>query len=625
MRRLDAPARSGRHGRAVSRTLRQLATASEEGVPPEEEVIIAIAELITYLALASASAELWHGRLVLYTGDNMNVHQWLESRSAGNALARWLLRILGALEATHSFQTISAYFRTYHNVTADSLTRDKCEEVDELLQRHGLTLLDAKPDWALHLDRDWTRRVIAWHGQDPGDQQVALQLAERRQGLPLPAVPTPRPAPRPGEKLQALEWRATLGTYAMAALGQGVFSSLVPLKGGPSLESPIWPPTIRRSREQEARTTDCLLASFTEDPSGEEARRFASVVAKTGARVFWVDAPAKANLQPLTSLRSQGWKVAELDVDFGELGEPTNTRRRIVAACRDDLEPWILDDLASLCAPPRDGAWLEKAKSIPDDAWITGDRELFTGKILPSPSGHPSSGHIKPVGRLKEGPEGQYYFDPSKQLPTLRKTSWQEGDEALLLAQEGKVRRIQPVEVWRLKGGTTPAWRSALAEGHTPDELATWAVRTPSLGAASVGAAWCVATLRNSPSPGRDDRHAGVCPLPDEEEAWAALKGWLAARAIADGVRRVGGPRKRTGAPPSDASRRGIPADNADPYRLSKILVAILRTKVVQLRGDDGGWVSLQSVQDTVAARRIGASLPRSTKSRPLSSPARAG
>ena len=40
-------------------------------------MIIAIAELIAYLALASASAETWQGRLVLYTGDNMNVHQWL--------------------------------------------------------------------------------------------------------------------------------------------------------------------------------------------------------------------------------------------------------------------------------------------------------------------------------------------------------------------------------------------------------------------------------------------------------------------------------------------------------------------------------------------------------------------
>ena len=271
-----------------------------------------------------------------------------------------------------------------------------------------------------------------------------------------------------------------------------------------------------------------------------------------------------------------------------------------MAACRDDLEPWAVDDLASLCAPPRESSWLEKAKAIPDGAWTTGDRELFTGKIQPSPSGHSSSGHIKPVGRLKDGPERQYYFDPSKQLPTLRKTSWQERDEALLLAQEGKVRRIQLIEVWRFKGGSTPAWRAALAEGHSPDELATWAVRTPSPGTASVGAAWCVSTLCNTPPLDRGERHAGVCPLPDEEEAWAALKGCLAARSVADGVRRVGGHRKR----------KGVPPDNSDLKRLAKIIVALLCARVVELHGDPGGWVPLQVVQDTVAARRTGAQPP---------------
>ena len=194
-------------------------------------------------------------------------------------------------------------------------------------------------------------------------------------------------------------------------------------------------------------------------------------------------------------------------------------------------------------------------------------------------SGHPSSGHIKPVGRLRDGPEGQYYFDPSKQLPTLRKTSWQEGDDALLLAQEGKVRRIQPIEIWWLKWGSTPAWRSALAEGRTPDELATWAVRTPSPGTAAVGAAWCVSTLRNLPPPDQSERRAGVCPLPDEDEEWAALKGWLAARSVADGIRRVGGPKKR----------KGLPPDNSNHKRLARILVALLRTRIVELQGDPGG------------------------------------
>ena len=100
------------------------------------------------------------------------------------------------------------------------------------------------------------------------------------------------------------EWRATLGTYAIVALGQGVHSSLVPLKGGPSLASCVWPPTLRRQREQDLGATDGFLASFTEDPSGEEARRFVAVLLKTDSRVCWVDAPAKASLQPITARRS---------------------------------------------------------------------------------------------------------------------------------------------------------------------------------------------------------------------------------------------------------------------------------------------------------------------------------
>ena len=169
-------------------------------------MIIAIAELITYLALASASAESWRRRLVPYTGDNMNVHQRLESRSAGNALALWLLRILGALEATHSFQTISAYFRTYHNVTADSLTRNKCEEVDELLQRHGLTLLDAKLDWALHLDRDWTRRVLYWRGtgKTPGINRSPCSWPSGDRVSPYPLFP--RLCPSLGRVRSSRHW-----------------------------------------------------------------------------------------------------------------------------------------------------------------------------------------------------------------------------------------------------------------------------------------------------------------------------------------------------------------------------------------------------------------------------------
>ena len=79
-----------------------------------------------------------------------------------------------------------------------------------------------------------------------------------------------------------------------------------------------------------------------------------------------------------------------------------------------------------------------------------------------------------------------------------------------------------------------------------------------------------------------------------------ALKGWLAARSVADGIRRAGGPKKLKGAPP----------DNSNAKRLARILVALLRTRLVELQGDPGGWVPLQSLMATVAIRRMSAQPP---------------
>ena len=158
------------------------------------------------------------------------------------------------------------------------------------------------------------------------------------------------------------------------------------------------------------------------------------------------------------------------------------------------------------------------------------------------------------------------------------------------------MRRIQPLEVWRLKGGINPTWRAALAAGHAPADLALWAVRAPAPCAAAIGAASFVATLRSSPAGTGGERRAGVCPLPDEEEAWLAVKGWLIARAVADGVRRVGGPRKK--------KYKGAPPDNDDAFRLAKIAVSLLRHALNNgLPADSGGWVRLTDLSAVIGQR----------------------
>ena len=78
------------------------------------------------------------------------------------------------------------------------------------------------------------------------------------------------------------------------------------------------------------------------------------------------------------------------------------------------------------------------------------------------------------------------------------------------------------------------------------------------------------------------------------------MKGWLAARSVADGIRRVGGPKKRTRVPP----------DNTNAKQLARILVALLRHRLVELQGDAGGWALLQTLIATVGSRRLTARHP---------------
>eukprot|EP00974_Lingulodinium_polyedra_P041707 4005826-Lingulodinium_polyedra.AAC.1 len=80
----------------------------------------------------------------MYVGDNQNVHCWIESRRCHNRFAAFLCRLLTALEVAYGFETVSAYLRTYHNVSADALTRLDPSEVEEPLRSKGLQRVDLR-------------------------------------------------------------------------------------------------------------------------------------------------------------------------------------------------------------------------------------------------------------------------------------------------------------------------------------------------------------------------------------------------------------------------------------------------------------------------------------------------
>ena len=66
------------------------------------------------------------------------------------------------VETVYGFRIIPAYLRTYHNVTADALTRDTPEAIAEMGLDLGLEVADIPEDWASFFERGWVRRTFTF-------------------------------------------------------------------------------------------------------------------------------------------------------------------------------------------------------------------------------------------------------------------------------------------------------------------------------------------------------------------------------------------------------------------------------------------------------------------------------
>eukprot|EP00972_Heterocapsa_arctica_P069707 10299862-Heterocapsa_arctica.AAC.1 len=94
------------------------------GCSGDFDTMIAILEMLAYVVLVAVRGAAWRGLLVIYVTDNQNTKTWLIKRRAGRLVARHLLRILARIEARFSYRTEGLFVRTYHNTTADWMTRE---------------------------------------------------------------------------------------------------------------------------------------------------------------------------------------------------------------------------------------------------------------------------------------------------------------------------------------------------------------------------------------------------------------------------------------------------------------------------------------------------------------------
>lgn len=224
-----------------------LAALKELAGGEEDDMIVAISELLTLVAFAAKAAKGWTGCIIINGGDNQNVQRWLARKDILNRDARHLSLILVVMEASYHFRVVAAYFRTCHNSTADAFTRLMEEDMLKLEKEHGLVQIDVTEAWTAHLNRGWIRRALVWEGQHADVTQKAIQLSNIRVAQQQKIV---KPLLTLGANLKVVEWRASLGCYARAAIRMGASVWMQPCTGGPTTQSKLWPARVKITSQE---------------------------------------------------------------------------------------------------------------------------------------------------------------------------------------------------------------------------------------------------------------------------------------------------------------------------------------------------------------------------------------
>ena len=499
----------------------------------EEEVMIALAELLAVIGLVSVRWKSWSGKVVIYAGDNQNVVSWLKSRSAKPPAARYLLQVLGAAEAVGRFRLHAEYIRTYHNKAADDLTR---LDPHGVLEEHGLFQVRAIEPLREILDRGWVRKALVWGNMEDSDRSAALQLGLRR-ALERPTLRGPEVPLRS----RVLELVAGLPVYTRELARRGAQAAHV------QLGDPMWSgPTAPTKAEGK---WDLVCGSLGREAKKEYARNILEVALSVEPRALVFDAlSSQGPLELQRSLPSE-WK-GRVDLLSGRTAQDhVWWRRWVFVACHGTEGPeQVLDSADSEPnTKPKDSYGTEwVCKLVPDEFWLK--KGLLR---LDSAMPYLKSATPKPVGSVEVPVQGRsvrrLVWEPSRPLPQLHSKSWnpQSNDSLLLLGSNGggpAARTLTASEAVGLLGG-----RLELLPNEPPEELARYLhLATPRTLAGAVGnwlekleTTFCP---EDCFSPGVEPEKAGVCRLEWEEKALNALVGWLHERGYpSNSDSRVGG------------------------------------------------------------------------------------
>eukprot|EP00438_Fugacium_kawagutii_P016374 Skav203835 [mRNA] locus=scaffold4932:42892:55316:- [translate_table: standard] len=558
------------------RASRPDATDEPSSSEEPERLMVALTELLAVLLLAVSQHAKWKGKVVLYMGDNQVVVRWINSRQAKHPFASYLLQMLAAIEACHSFHLHTAYVRTYHNVVADALTRQDAEEV---LAAAGLECLP-KPDDTLRrfLDRGWQRRALIWAGQADADTAQALRLSQEREGgTPFPLTVELSPA-----YLRCFSLEGFTEGYLPALRAAGV--EILPTDELPDDDSS----PRRVSRPGKGGTPHLLCATLPNQDWEGALEHLERQVSELDIDLVWADSRNQQAVEAFAKrMKGKGYHVEARSVCGRSLKDQVWWKRWILTASQETPQPfhWVTTD-DEPCTPP--------LVNYPMDWWAeggSGNPEEWEKGILKLDSSMPYLGATKPkpAGTLtKPNASRALVWDPTRPLPGLHDGSCDGGRKDCLLLLG--------------KGPDGPAARPLLPEEATHlilrrkdmvpkgEEEVKVVLSHPSRSLTDLAVKWAATNA--------DERKVGVCRLKWEEETKRILDDWLAHNPAIMGNTTVGGRgKKKKDAPQLTWHEKAMKA-------LSYVLRHAAGTNECPI--NEEGWVRWEDLLEHESCKKFG-------------------
>eukprot|EP00435_Cladocopium_sp_Y103_P058511 s1062_g20.t1 len=481
-----------------------------------EEIVVHLAEMLSFVAFASAMGERWRNRIVIYAGDNQVVKHWLQGRESNIRGGRVLVRVVNMLEMKWKFQVLAGWWRTYHNIDADFVTRCNEEQFEELKETKGWEEVDVKPAVEQALEDSRRFGPCFLYGTDDEDRRVLMQLKERRMKRQVqqePKIPWP--------SILVLEWKAqgrkVLDFEAAAGL---VGARLEPAgQDGPVV----------------------LCATLGVDEQGRQLLRVLETAKTVGAWVVVVEGPRTVAWE-LGERRcdDKGWGHLLVEFVTTELGEAMARRRRCLMVHTGGNLPENVEEGLVRVGVPVPVHTILRAKPWEDLVWWRPMRlELESGipreRMLPNPVGH---------YYWEEGGERQtcHSTDGPCLWPKLREGSKTVEPQYMYdrRGPPGHLRRLAEEEVWKLQGRAVSDLRSAPSESAYVREgcRATGAQTATSL---LLWAGHAVEGIIEEKA-----KRAGMCSEVEGPESLAQILVWLRRWKRGEFGRRAGGAEETT-------------------------------------------------------------------------------